>query len=41
MVLSECDQRDVKAVLGMLAGDYEHKNDVPVRPRILYDRIHE
>lgn len=34
-------REDVKAVLGMLAGDYEHKNDVPVRPRILYDRIHE
>lgn len=34
-------KEDVKAVLGMLAGDYEHKEDVPVRPRILYDRIHE
>lgn len=34
-------REDVKAVLGMLAGDYEHKRDVPVRPRILYDRIHE
>lgn len=32
---------DVKSVLGMLAGDYEHQRDIPVRPRILYDRIHE
>lgn len=32
---------DVKAVLSMLAGDYEHEKDIPVRPRILYDRIHE
>ena len=34
-------KEDVKSVLEMLAGDYEHKRDVPVRPRILYDRIHE
>ncbi len=34
-------KEDVKAVLGMLAGDYEHERDVPTRPRILYDRIHE
>ena len=26
-------------VLKMLAGDYEHEIDIPVRPRILYDRI--
>lgn len=32
---------DVKDVLCMLAGDYEHERDIPVRPRILYDRIHE
>ncbi len=32
---------DVKSVLGMLAGDYEHERDVPARPRVLYDRIHE
>ncbi len=31
---------DVKAVLEMLAGDYEHAQDIPVRPRVLYDRIH-
>jgi len=34
-------KEDVKSVLEMLAGDYEHKRDIPVRPRILYDRIHE
>lgn len=34
-------KEDVKALLGMLAGDYEHRRDVPVRPRVLYDRIHE
>lgn len=34
-------KEDVKSVLGMLAGDYEHERDIPVRPRILYDRIHE
>lgn len=34
-------KEDVKSVLGMLAGDYEHSQDIPVRPRVLYDRIHE
>lgn len=34
-------REDVKSVLEMLAGDYEHERDIPVRPRILYDRIHE
>lgn len=34
-------KEDVKAVLAMLAGDYEHDKDIPARPRILYDRIHE
>lgn len=34
-------KEDVKAVLSMLAGDYEHEKDIPARPRILYDRIHE
>lgn len=33
-------EEEVKRVLGMLAGDYEHEREVPVRPRILYDRIH-
>lgn len=34
-------KEDVKSVLEMLAGDYEHKRDVPARPRVLYDRLHE
>ncbi|HHX28981.1 MAG TPA: DEAD/DEAH box helicase, partial [Firmicutes bacterium] len=34
-------REDVKAVLRMLAGDYEHDRDIPVRPRVLYDRVHE
>ena len=34
-------REDVKAVLAMLAGDYEHEKDIPARPRVLYDRIHE
>ena len=33
-------REDVKDILCMLAGDYEHEQDIPVRPRILYDRIH-
>lgn len=32
---------DVREVLCMLAGDYEHERNIPVRPRILYDRIHD
>lgn len=34
-------REDVRSVLAMLAGDYEHERDIPVRPRLLYDRIHE
>ena len=30
----------VEALLCMLAGDFEHELDRPVRPRLLYDRIH-
>ena len=30
---------DVTALLEMLAGDYEHARDIPVRPRLLYDRV--
>lgn len=37
----EVTRDDVKDVLCMLAGDYEHDRDIPVRPRVLYDRIHE
>ncbi|MDR1669048.1 MAG: DEAD/DEAH box helicase [Oscillospiraceae bacterium] len=32
-------REDVESVLRMLAGDYEHRRDLPVRPRILYDRV--
>lgn len=35
------DKRHLVGVLEMLAGDYEHAEDQPVRPRLLYDRIHE
>ena len=37
----EITREEVKAILGMLVGDYEHEQDIPVRPRVLYDRIHE
>lgn len=37
----EVTKQEVKDVLGMLAGDYEHSREIPVRPRLLYDRIHE
>ena len=37
----EVTRDDVKSILEMLAGDFEHKGDLPVRPRILYDRINE
>lgn len=36
----EVTREEVKEVLGMLAGDYEHDREIPVRPRVLYDRIH-
>lgn len=32
---------DVREILCMLAGDYEHERDIPVRPRIIYDRLHD
>jgi ATP-dependent helicase Lhr and Lhr-like helicase len=34
------DIETIKSVLRMLAGDYEHSRDIPVRPRVLYDRVH-
>ena len=37
----EVTREDVRDVLRMLAGDYEHERDIPVRPRLLYDRIHD
>lgn len=35
----QVSREDVHDVLCMLAGDYEHERDIPVRPRVLYDRI--
>ena len=35
------DRQTVKKLLSMLAGDYEHNREIPVRPRVIYDRIHE
>ena len=32
-------QDDVRNTLEMLAGDHEHDRDIPVRPRLLYDRL--
>lgn len=32
---------EVEGLLRMLAGDFEHDRDLPVRPRVLYDRIHK
>lgn len=37
----EVTKEDVKSILGMLAGDYEHNRELPVRPRVLYDRLHD
>lgn len=37
----QVNKEDVKDILSMLAGDYEHERELPVRPRLLYDRIHE
>ncbi|MCL2108844.1 MAG: DEAD/DEAH box helicase [Oscillospiraceae bacterium] len=37
----EVTREDVKSILEMLAGDYEHERDLPVRARVLYDRINE
>jgi len=37
----EVSREDVRALLRMLAGDEEHQRERPVRPRILYNRIHE
>ena len=36
----DVELEDVRGVLRMLAGDYEHATDRPARPRLLYDRIH-
>ena len=34
-------RKDVTDCLEMLAGDYEHGRDIPVRPRLLYDRVNQ
>lgn len=34
-------KEDVISLLCMLSGDYEHKREIPVRPRILYDRLNQ
>lgn len=34
-------KEEVHEILCMLAGDYEHDKEIPARPRLLYDRIHE
>lgn len=33
-------REEVCSILCMLSGDYEHDQDIPVRPRLLYDRLH-
>ncbi|BCJ94040.1 DEAD/DEAH box helicase [Anaerocolumna cellulosilytica] len=37
----EVSKEDIHEVLCMLSGDFEHEQDIPVRPRLLYDRIRE
>lgn len=32
-------KEDIHDILCMLAGDYEHEREIPVRPRLIYDRI--
>ncbi len=34
-------REEVREVLRMLAGDFEHQLDRPARPRLLFDRIHD
>lgn len=34
-------REEVRSVLRMLAGDYEHNREIPVRPRLLYDRMND
>lgn len=37
----EVTRQDVRAILKMLSGDYEHSREIPVRPRVIYDRLHD
>ncbi|MDR0446131.1 MAG: DEAD/DEAH box helicase [Oscillospiraceae bacterium] len=32
-------REDIEDTLKMLAGDHEHSRDIPVRPRVIYDRL--
>ncbi len=36
----DVSRAEIESLLAMLAGDFEHQLDKPVRPRVLYDRIH-
>ncbi|MDL2301620.1 DEAD/DEAH box helicase [Lachnospiraceae bacterium OttesenSCG-928-D06] len=38
---SEITVEDLRDILCMLSGDYEHRQEIPVRPRLIYDRIHD
>ena len=38
---SQVTREEVKACLAMLAGEEEHRRDVPARPRVLYDPLQE
>ena len=35
----ELRESDLRRVLSMLSGDYEHKEDIPAKPRLMWDRI--
>ncbi len=37
----EVRETDLHRVLAMLAGDYEHKEDIPAKPRLSWDRINK
>jgi len=36
---SRVTEQDIRETLETLAGDYEHAREIPVRPRLLYDRL--
>lgn len=38
---AEVTAEEIRGLLAMLAGDFEHAMDHPARPRLLYDRIHD
>ena len=37
----EVERETVKRVLSMLAGEYEHRQEIPARPRVIYDPLRE